>query len=182
MVFVLSMATTLVPAPAFAEDGAPSAASDEPAAVEQLGESSTSSLRNVYDRFCQVAWPILSIDRDALFKRHYEWVAVENVNFDSANEDGSLSEWQTDWFISHDWSDYGIAIANLEPGDVVTVNGKTILVLGRQLWPSGSINWDIYDQIGWDKVVFQTCLGDESVWIAYGVPVYPTPEFLASKE
>ena len=49
-------------------------------------------------------------------------------------------------------------------------------------WPSGSINWDIYDAIGWDKVVFQTCLGDSAIWISYGVPVHPTPEFLAAHQ
>lgn len=127
-----------------------------------------------------VAAPIAGLDKNTLFQRQYDWEAVENLNFDSANEDGSLSEWQEDWFISHDWSDYGYVIANLEPGDAVTVNGETILILGREEWPKGSINWDIYDAIGWDKTVFQTCLGDYAIWIAYGLPVYPTPEFLES--
>ena len=68
----------------------------------------------------------------------------------------------------------------LEPGDAVTVNGRTILILGREIWPAGSINWDIYDAIGWDKVVFQTCFGDDEIWIAYGIPVHPSEEFLAA--
>ena len=141
--------------------------------------SSNMPAPNPFDAVHQVADPILSIDKDALFQRQFDWEAVENENFETANEDGSLSEWQTDWFISHDWSDYGAVIATLNPGDAVTVNGETILILGREEWPSGSINWDIYDAIGWDKTVFQTCLGDSAIWIAYGVPVHPTPEFLA---
>ena len=128
----------------------------------------------------QTAAAVANVGEENLFKRHYYWDAVENLDFESANEDGSLSEWQQDWYISHDWSDYGIAIANLEPGDAVTVNGSTVLILGRDAWPAGSINWDIFDAIGWDKTVFQTCLGDEAIWIAYGIPVNPTEEFLAN--
>ena len=124
--------------------------------------------------------PIVSIDKEALFARQFNWEAVENLNFDSANEDGSLSEWQTDWFISHDWSDYGHVIADLQPGDAITVNGRTILILGRDEWSNSVYNWDVYDAVGWDKIIFQTCYGDYDIWIAYGIPVNPTAGFLAS--
>ena len=146
---------------------------------QEAAESQVSGFQQIYNEIYNVVTPIAGLDKNLLFKRQYDWVAVENLNFDSANEDGSLSEWQTDWFISHDWSDYGHVIAGLEPGDAVTVNGVTTLILGREEWPSGVINWDVYDAIGWDKTVFQTCLGDTAIWIAYGLHVYPTPAFLA---
>lgn len=151
-------------------------------AAEAESADAGGSRADVFAAFHRVADPVLAINKDDLFRRQFDWVAVENVNFDSANEDGSLSEWQANWFISHDWSDYGAVIATLNAGDAVTVNGQTVLILGRSEWPSGSINWDIYDVIGWDKIVFQTCLGDSAIWIAYGLPVHPTPDFLAEHQ
>ena len=175
----------LAPCLAFADE-APEASESASASEQDEGAedapaiASMTTAEYVFDTMRKTAMPIVWLNRDTLFQRWYEWESVENQDFESANEDGSLSEWQEDWYISHDWSDYGIAIANLEPGDVVVVDGRVILMLGRDLWPSGVINWDVYDVVGWDKVVFQTCFGDESVWIAYGIPIYPTEELLAA--
>lgn len=188
---VLSVVCALVWVPAYADEALPAgeegAASGAAANVAGEGESEVAEVPMIpaltpFETIDRVAHSVLSINKDALFQRQFDWEAVETVNFDSANEDGSLSEWQVDWYISHDWSDYGAVIASLEPGDAVTVNGRTVLILGREEWPTGSINWDIYDAIGWDKVVFQTCLGDYAIWIAYGIPVHPTPEFLAEHQ
>ena len=190
----ICVACALFVAPALADDeqpeGAPageSAAQAEGqeggAQSEGLGEPEGAEAVPQEDPIVAVGkavMPIVSIDKEALFARQFDWIAVENLNFESANEDGSLSEWQTDWFISHDWSDYGHVISILRPGDAVTVNGRTILILGRDMWSNEVYNWDVYDVIGWDKVVFQTCYGDNDIWISYGIPVYPTPDFLAS--
>jgi len=174
--------------PAFGDETESAVSHDSPQAeqaerpdqAEPTGQPEQPPAFDIFRLVHDAVTPITRIDKDALFRSQYIWEAVDTVNLDSANEDGSLSEWQTDWYISHDWSDYGYVIARLEPGDAVTVNGRTILILGREIWPAGSINWDIYDAIGWDKVVFQTCLGDEEIWIAYGIPVNPTEEFLAA--
>ena len=167
MVVSLSLIwAALAAVPAFAGE-APSA---------DAGQPTGDPFQMVASRVAEIA----EVDEADLFKRHFEWVAVENLDFESANEDGSLSVWQPGWYIAHDWSDYGMAIADLEPGDAVTVNGDTILILGKKQWLQDAYtNWDIYDVIGWDKYVFQTCLGDEALWIVYGVLVHPTPEFLA---
>ena len=173
LVAVFLAATFCMPGLAFADEEAPAEASAE---SEQAAPEAPDPMRIVADKVREIT----SINPEDMFARHYDWVAVENQDFTKANEDGTLSVWQDGWYIAHDWSDYGYAIADLQPGDAVTVNGQTTLITGKSRWAADTYtNWDIYDVIGWDKYVFQTCLGDDEIWIVYGFDVHPTPEFLA---
>ena len=173
LVAVFLAATFCMPGLAFADEEEPAEASAE---SEQAAPEAPDPMRVVADKVREIT----SINPEDMFARHYDWVAVENQDFTKANEDGTLSVWQDGWYIAHDWSDYGYAIADLQPGDAVTVNGQTTLITGKSRWAADTYtNWDIYDVIGWDKYVFQTCLGDDEIWIVYGFDVHPTPEFLA---
>ena len=176
LIAVLLVVITSAPIAAFADEGEAAEAAEASAENEQPAPEPPDPMRVVADKVREIT----SINPEDMFARHYDWVAVENQDFTKANEDGTLSVWQDGWYIAHDWSDYGYAIADLQPGDAVTVNGQTTLITGKSRWKAETYtNWDIYDVIGWDKYVFQTCLGDDEIWIVYGFDVHPTPEFLA---
>lgn len=97
------------------------------------------------------------------------WYAEQDYYATDARDDGSLTEWSDDYFIAHEWSDYGRQILSFEPGDSVTVNGRHVVLEGVFNYPKDSYYDEIELLVGPDAVVFQTCYPDsEYNRIAYG--------------
>lgn len=98
------------------------------------------------------------------------WYAEWNPSLDEAPSDGSLAEWDYYYYITHSWSDYGLDILDMQPGDTVTINDKTITIEGIFDYPKQSILDEIIVLVG-DATAFQTCVPDEDYnRIVYGWP------------
>lgn len=97
------------------------------------------------------------------------WTAVQDFGTTDAHDDGSLTEWASNYYITHDWSDYGQQILALTPGDTVSVNGRQVHVDGLFNYPKDSFYEEIVEVCGSDKVIFQTCYPDsEQNRVVYG--------------
>lgn len=80
---------------------------------------------------------------------------------------GGIIEWEPNYYASH-WYDEGGLFYEFDPGTVVHIDGKTIII-------EGCVYGDYYDdyiedtknRVGWDKVCFQTCLGNGSEIVIY---------------
>ena len=59
------------------------------------------------------------------------WTSTELVDRTQANEDGSLAKYRDNWYIAHRWSGYGKIMADMRPGDTVTVDGVAVTIRGR---------------------------------------------------
>ena len=89
------------------------------------------------------------------------WEAEWDSELVEAKDDGSLTEWCDYYYVTHNWSYYGQIILDLQPGDIVTVNGEPVRVEGIFDYPKDSILDEILALAGEDAVVFQTCVPDE---------------------
>lgn len=89
------------------------------------------------------------------------WEADWDPDLVEARSDGGLTEWSYRYYITHNWSYYGEVILDLQPGDVLTVNGESMRVEGIFDYPKDSILDEILALVGEDAVVFQTCVPDE---------------------
>lgn len=89
------------------------------------------------------------------------WEAEWDSELVEAKDDGSLTEWCDYYYVTHNWSYYGQIILDLQPGDIVTVNGEPVRVEGIFDYPKDSILDEILALVGEDAVVFQTCVPDE---------------------
>lgn len=97
------------------------------------------------------------------------WYAQRDYHATDARDDGSLTEWDDNYFITHEWSSIGQQILSLIPGDVVTVNGMDVRIEGIYNYPKDSVSNEITMITGDDSVVFQTCYPDSNYnRIAYG--------------
>ncbi len=97
------------------------------------------------------------------------WYAEKDYHATDARADGSLTEWDNNYFITHEWSPIGQQILSLIPGDVVTVNGMDVQIEGIFNYPKDSVYNEITMITGDDSVVFQTCYPDSNYnRIAYG--------------
>ena len=76
-----------------------------------------------------------------------------------ANWDGTLSEFVEDYYVAHDWSDYGAAIAS-EP-DYVEFDGDWYALDGSRYGEAGD---DLAGMCSWanaeGRIAFQTCTGE----------------------
>ena len=98
------------------------------------------------------------------------WYAKHAFGSLHAHDDGSLNEYDEGYFVAHSGTTYGIGIANLYPGAVVTVNGRDVVIEGcvYDNYLTGDVG-RVRDSIGWDKVCFQTCVDNNgNVVIYYG--------------
>ena len=88
------------------------------------------------------------------------WTAEKDYGAADARFDGSLTEWNDLYYITHDWSEYGQQILALWNGDHVTVNGRTVTVSWVCNYPKDSYYEEVRALGGNDPVVFQTCYPD----------------------
>ena len=89
------------------------------------------------------------------------WEADWDLDLVEVRSDGGLTEWSYRYYITHNWSYYGEVILDLQPGDVLTVNGESMRVEGIFDYHKDSILDEILALVGEDAVVFQTCVPDE---------------------
>lgn len=85
------------------------------------------------------------------------WTAPEDFEAEEANNDGLITQWDEDYFITHDWSEYGQQIRVMVPGDTVEINGRQITVRGLFDYPKEAYLGEIREVVGWDCLVMQTC-------------------------
>lgn len=85
------------------------------------------------------------------------WTAAKEYGTTDANDDGSLTEWADDYYITHDWSEIGQQILGLVPGDVVTINGRQARVTEVFNYPKDSYYDEIMQLSGKKGIVLQTC-------------------------
>lgn len=85
------------------------------------------------------------------------WTAEKEYGTTDAREDGSLTEWADNYYITHEWSPIGQQILSFVPGDTVTVNGRTVKIQRILNYPKESFSDEILELSGPDAVVFQTC-------------------------
>ena len=86
------------------------------------------------------------------------WKAVADYGATDARDDGSLTEWDENYYITHDWSDYGKQILTMIPGDTVTVNGHTFVVESAFEYPKASFLNEVRQVAGQDTFILQTCV------------------------
>ncbi|MDO4405229.1 MAG: hypothetical protein Q4C09_09355 [Atopobiaceae bacterium] len=97
------------------------------------------------------------------------WEARREYGTEEASDDGSLTEWALEYYIAHDWSSYGEQILQMIPGDEVTINGITMRVEGLFDYPDDGYLDEIWELVGYDKVVLQTCEPENDYYrIIYG--------------
>lgn len=86
-----------------------------------------------------------------------------------AHDGGEMNEWREDWFVAHSSTTAGLVILTLEPGDVVEVDGKCVLIDAvTYAWPHVPESY-IREYVGADAVCFQTCYDAEAnMRLAYG--------------
>ncbi len=85
------------------------------------------------------------------------WTAAKEYGTTDAKDDGSLTEWADNYYITHDWSEIGQQILGLVPGDVVTVNGRQAKVTEVFNYPKDSYYDEIMQLSGKKGIVLQTC-------------------------
>lgn len=84
------------------------------------------------------------------------WFAHKDYFATDAHDDGSLTEWYDEYFISHEWSETGKQILTFIPGDTVEVNGLRVQIASIYNYPKDSY-YDEITAVTGDNVVFQTC-------------------------
>lgn len=79
----------------------------------------------------------------------------------SAHDDGSINEWAPGYYIAHNGTAPGNAIAASNVGDVIIIDGNAVTITSRFMRDLT----DGYEQVridaGDSAVIFQTCLGDD---------------------
>lgn len=85
------------------------------------------------------------------------WNAVKDYEAVEASNEGLLTEWDDEYFITHDWSEYGQQIRTMVPGDTVTINGRQITVKDVFDYPKDAYLGEIRELIGSDSLIMQTC-------------------------
>lgn len=81
-----------------------------------------------------------------------------NEDATDAPADGSIAEWYENYFITHDWSEYGRAILSMNVGDRVEIDGKTMVVERVFDYPKSSYYGEIIQLAGDEGIVLQTCV------------------------
>lgn len=80
---------------------------------------------------------------------------------------GGIIEYYPNYYASH-YYDEGAIFYNFEPGTVVNIDGKSVVIDGAYY---GDYNIDYIEdtknKFGWDSVYFQTCLGEGSEIVIY---------------
>ena len=85
------------------------------------------------------------------------WTAIDDFEATEASNEGLLTQWDEDYYITHDWSEYGQQIRTMVPGDTVEINGRRIVIEGLFDYPKEAYLGEIREFLGWDYLVMQTC-------------------------
>lgn len=88
------------------------------------------------------------------------WQARDDFDAEEASDAGEITQWLLDYFITHDWSAYGQQILAMQPGDRLTLNGRTMLVDGVYDYPKDAVVGEVLEMTGETAVVLQTCEPD----------------------
>lgn len=97
------------------------------------------------------------------------WSARTEHGTTDASDDGSITEWADNYFITHDWSEYGKQVLTMQPNDTVIINDKSIVVEGIFNYPKDSFYEEIMVVAGEGALVIQTCYPDSDFnRIVYG--------------
>ena len=89
------------------------------------------------------------------------WYAAWDPRTSEAHDDGSLSEWEDGYYITHNWSEIGQQIMGLVPGDAVTVNDRTMVVVSVFDYPKDAYDDEIRLLAG-GRFVLQTCSDEDA--------------------
>ena len=89
------------------------------------------------------------------------WQARAEYGTPEAAADGALTEWADNYYITHEWSDYGIQILHMIPGDTVTVNGHTFVVEGAFEYPKKSFLNEVRQVTDETAIILQTCVPNQ---------------------
>ena len=90
-------------------------------------------------------------------QRYVGWEANDDFEAPEASPEGLLTRWEPNWYITHEWSWYGQQILGLVPGDVIEINGRPMKVESLFDYPKESFTDEIYELLGRDCVILQTC-------------------------
>ena len=117
----------------------------------------------------------LFYDKDPDYFDSKDWRSVEHQeDRGRANDDGSLSKWAFNWYVTHGDSGYGTILSTLNAGDSICIDGVEYCLDGRLLAKSGTDPNDIENMLGVPDIIFSTCEGGTSsdgsylMWIVWG--------------
>jgi len=85
------------------------------------------------------------------------WDAPVDLDAQEANNDGLLTQWSENYYIAHDWSDFGPQITSMVPGDTVVINGRRMVVKDIFDYPRDAYLDEVRELVGYDSAVLQTC-------------------------
>ena len=136
--------------------------------VRQFYEASTRAYHQVLRVYAESR--IVNLTYQLLEPAHYgPWTAHKDYYATDADSDGALTEWEDSYYVTHDWSYYGIRILSIIPGDTVEINGRTMEVTDIFDYPKAAYSDEIWELVGKDAVILQTCEPDSNLnRIAYG--------------
>ncbi len=142
----------------------PSVTSYRPALLEEL-DSKTTDFSDTSFQSCVSGWfsayvasRVVEVTPSRSETTSFgPWTAEKEYGTADAREDGSLTEWADNYYITHEWSPIGQQILSFVPGDTVTVNGRTVKIQRIFNYPKESFSDEILELSGPNAVVFQTC-------------------------
>lgn len=88
---------------------------------------------------------------------HGPWRAKRDYGAAEAKDDGSLTEWADQYYITHYWSEYGQHIRSMVPGDSVTINGTSAIVTRVCDYPRESVYEEVGTLADGATIILQTC-------------------------
>lgn len=94
-----------------------------------------------------------------------EWTSVPSWGSAAAPHYDALGKWDSNYYIAHNWTSYGEVILNMQPGEVVRVDGQLLVATKAEVFGSGTDYETVRDWCGWDAWCLQTCYGDNHVRI-----------------
>jgi len=100
--------------------------------------------------------------------RIFRLSSVQAINDYRAHDGGAMAEWQPGYYVAHDWSSAGRSILAMQPGDVVYVDGRSLVVAGVTKFREDEYVENIRAVLGYDCVIFQTCYPGSYNRIVYG--------------
>jgi len=95
----------------------------------------------------------------------YVWNSVESFLTNEAPNYDAIGFWFYHHYIAHSWTSYGQAILALEEGDVLSIDGHMLRVDSFYYGPKGQKAHEVYDIVGRDAWMLQTCYGADAFMV-----------------
>lgn len=126
---------------------------------DPFARSMVAAHNELHRMFCEyVDSRVVAMEVYARLPQRYEgWEAHDDFEAPEASPEGLLTRWEPNWYITHEWSWYGEQILGLVPGDVIEINGRLMKVESLFDYPKKSFTDEIYELLGRDCVILQTC-------------------------